>query len=135
MTSVNGMLRLCKYYQYSIHSKYWLLVEDTSTTQGNKTTVMLICCLKQLKYFIIKFSICGISFSFFNYCFFSFRWMCWWGCRTKFHGHKYDFYFLQCHTLTTIHFMNHGRFCQIFRTIFNIYICLNHCWWCEHNQS
>ena len=131
------MLRFCKkmlqYYQYSIYSKYWLLMENTSTVQDNTTTIMLIWCLKQLKDFILKFSISGSFFSFFfiNTCFFSFRWCVdeatnsW----TNYHRYKYDLYFLHYHTLTTIHFMDHERLCQI------IYICLNHCWWCEHNQS
>ena len=62
------MLRFCKemleYYQYSVHSMDWLLAE------GNKTTVILIWCLKQLKDFILKFLISGNFFSqktFFNY--------------------------------------------------------------------
>ena len=63
------MLRFCKkmlqYYQYSIYSKYWLLMENTSTVQDNTTTIMLIWCLKQLKDFILKFSISGSFFSFF----------------------------------------------------------------------
>ena len=39
---------MLQYYQYSIHSKHWLLVEDTSTAQENNTKIMLIWCLKQL---------------------------------------------------------------------------------------
>ena len=33
-----------------------------------------------------------------------------------------------------IDLMNHGELYQVVKTIFNIYICLNHCCWCEHNQ-
>ena len=73
---------MLQYYQYSTHAKDWLLVD-------NNTTVMLMWCIKQLKDFILKFS---ISLSFFlqkaflnllhcNTCLFSFRWMCSWGCR------------------------------------------------------
>ena len=138
----NGILRLCQkmlqYHQYSIHSKYWLLVEDTSAAQNNNTTVMLIWCLKQLKVFILKFSISGSSIFWLlilvsfppGGCFdeVSNNW-------AHYHEYKYDLYFLQYHTLTSIIFMNHEQLCQIIRTIFNIYIFLNHCWWKGHNQS
>ena len=67
----NRMLRFWKkmlqYYQCSIHLKYWLLVEHTSKAQDNNTTVMLIWCLKQRIYFILRFSIRGVFFSCYNY--------------------------------------------------------------------
>ena len=50
----NKMLQI---NQYSIHSKHRLLVEDTSLAQGKNTIIMFIWCLKQLKDFILKFSI------------------------------------------------------------------------------
>ena len=37
---------MLQYYQYSIHSKHWLLVEDTSTAQDNNSTIILIWRLK-----------------------------------------------------------------------------------------
>ena len=53
--------------------------------------------------------------------------------KENYRGFK-DMYFLQYHTLAAIHFMNHEGIFQIIRTIYNIYICLNHCWWCEQNK-
>ena len=57
----NRMLMFCnkmlQINQYSIHSKHRLLVEDTSLAQGKNTIIMFIWCLKQLKDFILKFSI------------------------------------------------------------------------------
>ena len=52
--------------------------------QDNNTTLLLMWCLKQLKDFILKFSISGTFFLQLvhcNTCFFPFRWMCWWGCQ------------------------------------------------------
>ena len=75
--------KILQYYQDSIHSKHWLLVEDTPTVQDNDTSITLIWCLKQLKGFILKYSISESFFFHFlttNTCLFSFRWLCWWGC-------------------------------------------------------
>ena len=34
-----------------------------------------------------------------------------------------------------VHFMNNARVCWIIRrTVFNVYVCLNHSWRYEHNQ-
>ena len=75
--------KILQYYQDSIHSKHWLLVEDTPTVQDNDTSITLIWCLKQLKGFILKYSISESFFFHFlttNTCLFSFRWLSWWGC-------------------------------------------------------
>ena len=46
--------------------------------------------------------------------------------RTYFQGYLYNFHFLQCHTITVIHFMNgKGIYHILSKTFFNVYICLN----------
>ena len=58
------MLRFCKeilqYFQYSIHSKDWLLVEETSTGQNHNN--YLIWYLKEFKDLILKFLASGSFF-------------------------------------------------------------------------
>ena len=42
---------------------------------------------------------------------------------------------LQFTSIIVEHFMNSARVCWIIRrTVFNVYICLNHSWRYEHNQ-
>ena len=106
---------------------------------------MSMWCFKQLKDFILRISVSRSFFSqkaFLNkYAVIRVSFPSGWcvdeavGNWSNYRGYKYDAYFLQYHEFTAIHFMNHEGLCQIIRTTFNIYICLNHCWWCEHNQS
>ena len=100
------------------------------------TTITLIWCLKNVKDFILTFSISGSSCSekeflnLYTMILFSFP-IC--GCfdenvdnRINYEGYKYVC-FLQYHTLTVIHFTNgEGVFYINRKTIFNAYICLNH---------
>ena len=38
-------------------------------------------------------------------------------------------------SVIVVHFMNSARVCWIIkRTVFNVYVCLNHSWRYEHNQ-
>ena len=38
-------------------------------------------------------------------------------------------------SVTVLHFMNSAKVCWIIgRTVFNVYVCLNHNWRCKHNQ-
>ena len=94
---------------------------------------MLIWCLKQLKDFILQFSISGSFFSQkailnqYTVIIDSFPSG---GCvevvgnGTIYYGSKDDVNFVKYHTLAAIHFINHEGLCQITITIFNIYICL-----------
>ena len=88
--------------------------------QDNITTIMLNWRLKQVKYFILKFSISGSFFSekeslnLYTKILVSIP-LC--GCadevvdnRTNYQGCKYV-YFLRYHTLTVINFMNGQGFC------------------------
>ena len=52
---------IVQYFQYSIHSKDWLLVEETFI--GQNQTIMLIWCLKQFKDLTLTFSINKSFFS------------------------------------------------------------------------
>lgn len=55
--------------------------------------------------------------------------------RTYFQGYLYNFHFLQCHTITVIHFMNgEGIYHILSKTFFNVYICLNRNCWSKLNQ-
>ena len=87
----------------------------------NNTTAMLMWCLKQLKVLILKFS--KSIFKLVQIVSFPSGL-----CEMFYYGYKDDVYFLQYHILAAIHFMNQEGLCQIIWTIFNIYICLNHCW-------
>ena len=74
------MLKFCKemlqFYEYSIYSKNWLLVEETSTGE----IAQKLCwfgALNTLKDFILIFFFSEKPFLnlYTNTCFFSFRWM------------------------------------------------------------
>ena len=102
---------------------------------------MMIWCLEQLKYFIPNFSLNESFFAekaFLSYFFFSFKWMCWWGCQqlNNLSRIKIRILFPSVSYIGSPTFMNHERLCQIIYIYMHINrcICLNHCWWCDHNQ-
>ena len=70
-------------------------------------------------------------------CFFPFRWMCWWGCEQL---SKLSRMQRRClFTSRIIHKQPYitwimKNFIKLSKLFLNIYICLNHCCWCEHNQ-
>ena len=134
------MLRFYRKVISILHSLKRLIITG-GNFQDNITTIMLNWWLKQVKKFVLKFSISGrfffrkiiFEFVYYETCFFSFRWMYWWGCP-------------QCNKLSRIqiclfpsvsHIDNHQfhDYQIVKRTIFNLHICLNHSWWCKHNQS
>ena len=88
---------------------------------------MLISCLKQLKDFILKFSVSGSTLQYLLLFLQLDMLMRLSTIEQIMTDTNMIFILLQYHTLTAIHFMNHEGLCQIIRTIFNIYICLNHC--------
>ena len=69
-----------------------------------------------------------------NACFFSFRWMWWWGCRQLKKSSRIPTWglFALCSFAHWQPYISQiMKDCRIIRISFNIYICLNHCWWCE----
>ena len=117
----NWMVRFYKemlqYFQYTIHSKYYALVEETSTGHYHNNYVESVV---RTKYFILKFSISGSLISekeFLNLYTLILVSFPLGGCvdeaahsRTNYQGYKYV-YLLQCHTLTVISFMDGGGVC------------------------
>ena len=90
----------------------------------------------QFKWKILKFKKKKTSQFVYHYtCFFSFRLMYCWGNRQSNRLSRIQIYVYLVHyrTLIVIHIMNAEWVCYIMRrTIFNVYICLNHSWWCKH---
>ena len=140
------MLSICKvilqYCQYSIHSKDLLLVQETSTGQCHNNYIEW--CLKQVKDCILKCSISGKFFSekkvlnlYTVILFFSFRWMCWWGCWQLNKLSRTQICWFPPVSLIGSH-QFHEEWMSLLdyqKNYFNVYICLNHSWWCKHNQS
>ena len=54
------------------------------------------------------------------------------GCVDDVANNRTDHHFTSA---IVVHFMNSARVCWIIkRTVFNVYVCLNHSWRYEHNQ-
>ena len=89
----------------------------------------------QFKWKIFNFKKKTFQFVYHYTCFSSFRLMYCWGNRQSNRLSRIQIYvyLVQYRTLVVIHFMNGEWVCYIMRrTIFNVYICLNHSWWCKH---